>query len=594
MIALKKIKIMIIDKVIRLLILVSLSIVPLSLEAQSEEYRDDQGVLVGTSDSRMFMTVVESPNHVEFQICAIGEMTGGAYVFVMIYDTVKLVLTDPTYQIDIPNGSNNYPMQVISIPSSFSAKHPGYYSMALQHRPVLGGEASRMKMFCAETGMSSQYVPPVRLSPGEVIHLYSMHYRKVSPGTPLETSDFGYFAEGNTPPLLSPAWIWGPYKVMYTTSMPWDNFIVKKELFTYRSPSYVTSDSVSYIQSFSATLNGAFTRGDFHPADDIMVSRHSSADNTGRINWDDITKYGFIYSKTDATIVANWFSNKLNIDGTDCDFPDVHEIAAGAFIREGKTFYIQQVYNNSSSDQTVPFSQNLTDLAEGTTYHAWSFIHYNFETSTQALNVGEKLSFKTLGNACPVTVDFEGGPYNVTALAGLCWTDNMATRHYADGDPIPFAKAYYCSECQDSTELANTFGLLYTWYSAVGIQENTSDLPTLNADGFVQGICPDGWHVPSQEELNLLRAFPAKDLKSTDYWLVPGTNASGFNALPAGKYSGDIDRFIDMFGFTGYWAYDATPDQYAHYFSLTYYCSEMSEFETIKTDGLSVRCVMDY
>ena len=110
----------------------------------------------------------------------------------------------------------------------------------------------------------------------------------------------------------------------------------------------------------------------------------------------------------------------------------------------------------------------------------------------------------------------------------------------------------------------------------------------------VQGICPDGWHVPAQEELARLRLYVVNDTKSTDYWIVPGgTNATGFNALPAGKYKSEKNRFEDRYGFTGYWTNSNVSQQFAHYYPITYYCSFSEISEAQKADGFSVRCVMD-
>jgi uncharacterized protein (TIGR02145 family) len=101
--------------------------------------------------------------------------------------------------------------------------------------------------------------------------------------------------------------------------------------------------------------------------------------------------------------------------------------------------------------------------------------------------------------------------------------------------------------------------------------------------------------VPSQKELETLHDFDVQDLKSTDYWIVPGgTNATGFNALPAGKYNGATNRFEDMYGVTGYWANNATPNQNPYYYSISYYCNMINKLQAFRTDGLSVRCVMDY
>jgi len=70
-----------------------------------------------------------------------------------------------------------------------------------------------------------------------------------------------------------------------------------------------------------------------------------------------------------------------------------------------------------------------------------------------------------------------------------------------------------------------------------------------------KGICPNGWHIPTQAEWNLLNIYPVQQLKSTQYWLVPpvaGTDDFGFDARPAGRYNGSIDRYEDLYGFTGW------------------------------------------
>jgi len=185
---------------------------------------------------------------------------------------------------------------------------------------------------------------------------------------------------------------------------------------------------------------------------------------------------------------------------------------------------------------------------------------------------------------CPDTVsDDEGNKYVVVKLAGLCWTSNLKATKYAasmGGADIPFAKPY-----NNSIENAHIFGSLYTWNSAVG---------NLTGSILVQGICPDGWHIPSQAEWNLLNQFPAEDLKSFDYWIIPGgTNATKFDARPAGKYNGTADKFVDLYGATAYWSCNEVAGQTAIASVLSYYCNDIQNEITLKMDGLSVRCVMD-
>ena len=79
-------------------------------------------------------------------------------------------------------------------------------------------------------------------------------------------------------------------------------------------------------------------------------------------------------------------------------------------------------------------------------------------------------------------------------------------------------------------------------------------------------------------------------------WLTPnkGTNATGFNALPAGMYNGITQNYIDLYGFTSWWASDVGgANGQATSFYLTYNCDVLRKQTMDKVDGLSVRCVMD-
>ena len=197
-----------------------------------------------------------------------------------------------------------------------------------------------------------------------------------------------------------------------------------------------------------------------------------------------------------------------------------------------------------------------------------------------------------LVDPCPETVsDEENNVYRVTSLAGLCWTENLKSTLYpGSGEPIAFANPYTCAGCPE--QLEDIFGLLYTWYSAVGVPERAP---------VVQGICPNGWHIPSKAEWSLLSSYPAGKLKCTQYWTNPpgpGTDDFGFDARPGGWYNSIANRYQDLYGFTGWWASDVLSENErntttANYFYITYYCDRLENALKNKSDGLSVRCVKD-
>ncbi|MDR0205776.1 MAG: fibrobacter succinogenes major paralogous domain-containing protein, partial [Bacteroidales bacterium] len=190
--------------------------------------------------------------------------------------------------------------------------------------------------------------------------------------------------------------------------------------------------------------------------------------------------------------------------------------------------------------------------------------------------------------ACPKSVDdIEDNTYTVTPLAGLCWTSNIMSTLYSSGISIPAPRAYQCPTCPDPSYTSSIFGLLYTWYDAIGEEETFEE--------FVQGICPEGYHIPSPEEFDLLLQYQPKDLKSEDHWLAPGTNNTKFNSLPAGKFNGTTNRFEDMYGFTGYWStLGEGGSDFALYYYINYFCDQLLNGNAKKIDALSVRCIMDY
>jgi len=128
--------------------------------------------------------------------------------------------------------------------------------------------------------------------------------------------------------------------------------------------------------------------------------------------------------------------------------------------------------------------------------------------------------------------------------------------------------------------------------AAMGVE--TGRAPSLP---YVQGICPDEWHIPSQAEWSRLNIFEASQLRSKQYWLNPpgpGSDDFEFDARPAGWYNGFTERYQDLYGFTGWWASDDVPGTAtANAFIIAYYCNQIQGEVKKKIDGLSVRCVMD-
>ena len=199
-------------------------------------------------------------------------------------------------------------------------------------------------------------------------------------------------------------------------------------------------------------------------------------------------------------------------------------------------------------------------------------------------------------NCGEIVYDGDNNPYSTVAVANYCWTQqNLKATHYPDGaTEIPNAMAYQTSLHPDADANVTTYGRLYTWASAVNADADGHITPV---DGYVQGICPDGWHIPTATEMAALKALPAEEIRTAELWNAPNnnTNSTDFTALPAGKYNGALTRYEGLGSQTDWWTMADAPtaNTAPASTSVVYYCDEPIDGNSSANDGLSVRCVKD-
>lgn len=214
-------------------------------------------------------------------------------------------------------------------------------------------------------------------------------------------------------------------------------------------------------------------------------------------------------------------------------------------------------------------------------------------TGTNSLGCSGRDTFSLRVDNCGNTItDIDGNTYSTKAYNHVCWfLENYRGITYSDGVQIPTALVY---ELPGGTSLPieSIFGRLYDWSSATHANNFTSP-----AAPPVQGVCPDGWELPSSIDFANLLAVPSVnttyDLRSVNYWIDHnGTDLVGFNMTPAGYYHHAANRFENMFGET----YFITNDCFVNAQSLNiigyrYNCPDYF-FETKSVnDAFSVRCV---
>lgn len=153
-------------------------------------------------------------------------------------------------------------------------------------------------------------------------------------------------------------------------------------------------------------------------------------------------------------------------------------------------------------------------------------------------------------------------------------------------------------EAAKATENYKTYGVLYNWSAAMQGAASSNSNPS-----NVQGICPDGWHLPSNEEWKQLREYlggykvAGGKMKHIDHWRSPNTgatNESGFSALPGGdRYNGGY--FSEITRSVNYWSStESNIINDAYIWILNYDNSELSNGYYFGSDsGYYVRCVRD-
>ncbi len=202
--------------------------------------------------------------------------------------------------------------------------------------------------------------------------------------------------------------------------------------------------------------------------------------------------------------------------------------------------------------------------------------------------------------------DRDGQVYKTVGIGSQVWmAQNL---NYADSVQTPSLKGLIWCYGNDSAK-CEAVGHLYSWSAAIDSVALANDPanPLICGRGKlcemptrVQGVCPNGWHLPDTTEWeNLFAAVGGRStasdvLRSSDGWYYNknGTNAYGFTALPAG-YGGDGCSFGGDTSNGFFWTATQTGEDDAYYVQLSVYNEGPRVTSEGKNFGLSVRCVKD-
>jgi len=207
--------------------------------------------------------------------------------------------------------------------------------------------------------------------------------------------------------------------------------------------------------------------------------------------------------------------------------------------------------------------------------------------------------------------DIDGNIYNTvsigTGATAQCWTkENLKVTKYNDGTLIPLdasgtstgtvsetwssqpggARTVYANDANNLT----TYGYLYNWFAV----------------NDAKGLCPTGWHVPTDAEWTTLESYlntvaPTGNvggkMKSTGttYWNTPNSgadNSSGFTALPGG-YRDNYGSFNYIRYYAFFWSATKYDNFNAWYRPLYNTNGNVIRNYNDKPVGASVRCLRD-
>ncbi len=274
--------------------------------------------------------------------------------------------------------------------------------------------------------------------------------------------------------------------------------------------------------------------------------------------------------------------------------------------------YDANVIGFKTQDAINIFKFNLGDELR---YTAYTDILERSIVNSPTVNQTYTIQY-SIGVSCsgtPTLTDVDGNIYNTVQIGSQCWmAENLKTTTYRNNTPIP--------NITDSTEWLYLTTGAYVWYdNDISWKDLYGALYNWYTVDDLNGLCPEGWHVPADDEWTVLTDFiggtgspHGNELKSSrqvDSPLGGGCNTSeqprwnqdntfygtdhyGFSGLPGG-YRFGYGPFDHMGNFGFWWSSTEHSLSYSWYRSLGYDIGNVYEYRYYKHYGFSVRCLKD-
>ncbi|MCF8234645.1 MAG: hypothetical protein K9G67_06695 [Bacteroidales bacterium] len=278
-------------------------------------------------------------------------------------------------------------------------------------------------------------------------------------------------------------------------------------------------------------------------------------------------------------------SNKLYVDNSDTANPLIYgEFDNNELSVNGK------LEINTTTSGLLPPRLTMTQMKSIDNPQSGLIV---FNTTLNVLMIYNGANWKQIanndGDPCG-DFTYEGQTYSTVIIGDQCWmAENLNIGTQINHDEDQTDNGIIEKYCQyDNADQCEIYGGLYLWH----------ELMQYVTDSAAQGICPEGWHIPTDHEWTQLTGYVSPDagkkLKSDEYWYEEGngTDDFGFTSLPVGyvKTSG----FMEWEKSANFWT--STYQYSAAYERRMYYDSDMVH----RYDGgwsmdlaYSIRCIKD-
>ena len=364
--------------------------------------------------------------------------------------------------------------------------------------------------------------------------------------------------------------------------------------------SYDGSDSTAWFWNSTSIDSNAYYRqlsGDWHE-----IERDSSLDNTNGLSVRCLKGPG-VDLPTLTTVCITSISDSTATGGGNITSDGGAAITARGVVWSTQENPTLEDSFTTDGTGTGVFASSLTGLINDASYYVRAYA-----TNSAGTAYGDQVGFTTRGNPCPglPSVAWQGKTYQTILVGDQCWLkENLDVGSMIHGGINQANNSILEKYCYlNDPENCEKYGGLYQWDEA---------MQYVTQQG-AQGICPPEWHIPTDDELNVLVGFAdsqfdagdpiwynpgfqgfdaGKNLKSLFSWLNNGTDLFGFSMLGS-AYSQVNNNFFWLNRYGILWSSSINPSTNNIWDLEIYYSQDGVERWAAPKDnnfGFSVRCL---